>query len=145
MAAEHVERIGARIRQRREELGLSRDAVARQMSGTTNGNAVYRWEKGKHEPRPEALEDLARVLDVSVAYFYVDQPDKSAGTPDLMRQFETNDAPPWAREILEKLEDIALEVAYVKLHVDVLAARVQVEQPRRTRAPQTKPAKKKAA
>lgn len=82
MAAEHVERIGNRIRERREELGLSRDDLAREMPGKTNGNAIYRWEKGLHEARPDALEALATALDVPVSYFYVDQPDKSE-TPDL--------------------------------------------------------------
>jgi transcriptional regulator with XRE-family HTH domain len=81
MAAEHVERIGQRIRERREELGLSRDDLARKMPGKTNGNAIYRWERGRHEARPDALEALADALDVPVAYFFVDEPDRAV-TPD---------------------------------------------------------------
>lgn len=82
MAAEHVEKIGARIRQRREELGMSRDDLAREMPGKTNGNAIYRWEKGLHEARPDALEAVAQALNVDVAYFYVDQP--KGPTPDVL-------------------------------------------------------------
>lgn len=82
MAAEYLERMGARIRQRREEMELSRDEVARRMAGKTNGNAIYRWEKGEHRPHDDTLEELANVLEVSVSYFFADEP--SEDTPDLM-------------------------------------------------------------
>ena len=59
MAAEYLERMGARIRSRREELGMSRSEVARQMPGKTNEQAVYRWENGKNRPHDDTLEALA--------------------------------------------------------------------------------------
>lgn len=83
MASEYLERMGERIRARREELGLSRSDVARQMPGKTNENAIYRWEGGKHRPHDDALEALAQVLDVPVRYFLADEPDKTV-TPDLV-------------------------------------------------------------
>lgn len=82
MAAEYLERMGARMRQRREELELSRDEVARRMAGKTNGNAIYRWERGEHRPQDDTLEELAKALEVTVAYFFVDEPEP--GTGDLM-------------------------------------------------------------
>src|SRR4051812_45219376 len=74
MAVEYLERMGARMRERREELGLSRDLVAREMGGLTTGNQIYRWETGRHQAGPEALERLAGVLKVDVAYFMGDGP-----------------------------------------------------------------------
>lgn len=75
MAAAYLERMGERIRTRREELGLSRGEVARRMPGKTNENAIYRWEKGLHRANPDALEALAQVLDVPVAHFMAPSPD----------------------------------------------------------------------
>lgn len=82
VAAEYLERLGERIRERREELRLTREEVARAMPGKTSGNQVYRWEKGLHQPGPENLQALAGVLRVEVSYFLVAAP--AAGTPDLM-------------------------------------------------------------
>lgn len=72
MAAEYLERMGARIRARREALGLSRADVAREMPGKTNENAVYRWENGLHRPQDDTLEALATVLRCDVAAFFLD-------------------------------------------------------------------------
>jgi transcriptional regulator with XRE-family HTH domain len=93
MAAEHVERIGKRIRQRRLELKrdkgdeYTQDGVARQIGGKTTGTAVSRWERALHQPSGKNLEDLARVLEVDVAYFYAapvdDEPERGGETPDL--------------------------------------------------------------
>lgn len=79
MAAAYLKRMGERIRERREELGLSRADVARAMPGKTNENAIYRWEKGQHRPNDDALEALAKALDVNVAYFHADD-GASVGT-----------------------------------------------------------------
>lgn len=79
MAAEHVERMGRRIREQREALGLSRDELARKMGDATNGNAIYRWEKGTVRPGAEKLELLAKALGVPVAHFMVEAPE---GAPE---------------------------------------------------------------
>lgn len=81
MAAAYLQRMGERLRARRDELGLSRSDVARQLPGKTNENAVYRWEKGQHRPNDDTLEALAGVLKTTVSYFLTDEPEKSA-TPD---------------------------------------------------------------
>lgn len=83
MAAAHVERIGRRIRERREELGLSQLDVARELSGKVDANQVSRWERGQHRPREDTLEDLSEVLGVEVAYFMSDAPTSSSGTPSI--------------------------------------------------------------
>lgn len=86
MASAYLERMGERIRNRREELHLSRAEVARRLPGKTNENAVYRWENGKHRPNDDTLQALANVLDTSMTYFLADEAVDEA-TPDLMATF----------------------------------------------------------
>lgn len=86
MAAEYVERIGARIRERREALHLSRRDVVRRMDSRNSENDLYRWEIGKHRPSDGALESLAVALDVPVSYFFTSDTESEATslrTPDL--------------------------------------------------------------
>jgi transcriptional regulator with XRE-family HTH domain len=116
MAAEYLERLGNRLREKREELGLSRPEVARRMPGKTTENQVYRWEKGLHRPHDDALEALAGILGESVGYFLAAAPDKTQ-TPDLMATVTGADDDRLAR-IEEKLEaaeaqreDLAAQIA----------------------------------
>lgn len=80
MAAAYLERMGTRIRARREELGLSRGELARSMPGKVNENQIYRWEKGLHRPQDGALEALAVALKVpDASYFLAPSPEDGAG------------------------------------------------------------------
>ena len=90
VAAEFLTRTGERLRERREEMGLSRGEVARKMPGKVSENQIYRWEKGQHQPNPDTLEELAKVLERDVYYFMSPPPDDEASreTPD---PFATND------------------------------------------------------
>jgi transcriptional regulator with XRE-family HTH domain len=81
MAAEHVRALGERIRVRREELGMTQDEVARQMSGTVDGQRISKWERGENRPRDESLEDLARVLKTTPEALLA--PAAKMETPDL--------------------------------------------------------------
>lgn len=81
MAREHVKLIGRRIRERRKELGIGPTELARRLPGKVDTQQLYRWERGVHRPNDDTLESLARVLEVSVGYFFADEPDKTA-TPD---------------------------------------------------------------
>jgi transcriptional regulator with XRE-family HTH domain len=78
MAAEYLAAMGAKIRERREELGMTQDEVAREMPGKVTGNRVSLWERGRHRPHDDSLEALARVLRVPVSYFMASAPDKGA-------------------------------------------------------------------
>ena len=50
MASLHAERIGERIRERRDELGLTQTALARQLPGHVEGAQVSRWGRGAGRP-----------------------------------------------------------------------------------------------
>ena len=105
MAAEYLERMGERIRARREEMGLSQDALAALLPGSTNGQRVSLWELGKHRPHNDSLEALARVLKVDVAYFMAPEAEKDNGTPDLFPVPTNDDIEPRLAKIEELLKE----------------------------------------
>lgn len=58
-----VDSIGARVRRKRRELGLSQEALARQMG--VSKNTVARWETDLHPPTGENLANLADKFGVT--------------------------------------------------------------------------------
>ncbi|WP_054748790.1 helix-turn-helix domain-containing protein [Lentilactobacillus rapi] len=63
-----AETIGQRIKAKRIELGLTQSEVAEKLFVTQQ--TVARWEGDKHLPPITALEDLAKLFGVDVAYFF---------------------------------------------------------------------------
>jgi len=51
------------LRSRREKLGLSRAALAKQIA--VDGMTVYRWEVGLRSPSLEMIDRLAEALGIS--------------------------------------------------------------------------------
>jgi transcriptional regulator with XRE-family HTH domain len=107
VAAEFLERMGDRIRERRENLGYSRSDVARLMPGKTSENQVYRWEKGLHQPNPDTLQALAEALDCAVSDLMSPTPDKSA-TPDLFAVSDDEDGQ--LQRIEERLDEVNAKI-----------------------------------
>lgn len=103
MAAEMAMRIGARIRQRREELDLTQEDVARLMPGKTAGNQVSRWERGTNRPGDAQLAHLATALGVDVSYFMV--PEKTEEPPDVAGRLSISE------RRLDRLETAVAELA----------------------------------
>jgi transcriptional regulator with XRE-family HTH domain len=60
--------VGARIRQRRIEVGLSQRRFA-EMLGITNG-LLYKYERGLNRIRVSMLYEIAWKLEVPIVYFY---------------------------------------------------------------------------
>jgi transcriptional regulator with XRE-family HTH domain len=52
---------GARIKTRREELGLSREYLAGAV-GPVTLSTVYRWEQSRNAPNRETMQKIADVL-----------------------------------------------------------------------------------
>lgn len=112
MAREHVLRIGARIKNRREELGLSQKQVADRMPGVAvDGNYISRWERGVVKPGDEHMDSLAKALETSVAGLLTDPPDKSK-TPDLSR------GP-------SELDQMRAELAATRVEIGTLATQLE--------------------
>jgi transcriptional regulator with XRE-family HTH domain len=64
------EQIGQKIRELREQAGLSQGALADKLGEAAN--TVSRWETGKYKVMPEDLDKLARHFKVSITLFFPD-------------------------------------------------------------------------
>lgn len=75
MVANDEPNVGSRIRERREQLGLSlREIAAR--SGLSL-NAISRIERGDNSPTVASLQLIAGALGVSITEFFVTQPEQT--------------------------------------------------------------------
>lgn len=64
------EELGGRVRQAREELGLSQTELGRLLTRHRTHAAVSDMERGKVRFDAEELEELAAILNRDVSYFY---------------------------------------------------------------------------
>lgn len=81
--ADDLRNFGARIRQAREEAGLTLREVAAQLDKSVD--AIGRYESGSRAPRITELPVLARTLKVPISYFFgEDAPDITEN--DLIRE-----------------------------------------------------------
>lgn len=109
MAGELAQQIGARIRQRREELGLKQgELAARFDSDAINNQRISDWERGVHRPSDRYMEQLAVALEKDVSWFY--SGDAVGQTPDLMGSLAINDATQLDR-IEAKLDELLSRTA----------------------------------
>src|ERR687893_2307255 len=73
-------RVGARLRLRRNMLGLSQERLGEAIRLTFQ--QVQKYERGANRIGASRLYELSRVLDVSVSFFFDDMPaDPDAITP----------------------------------------------------------------
>jgi Zn-dependent peptidase ImmA (M78 family)/transcriptional regulator with XRE-family HTH domain len=66
-----------RLVEARDSRGLSQVALAELINRTSS--SISRWEAGGQSPEPEALDALARTLNLPVAFFMRAQPDHGSG------------------------------------------------------------------
>jgi transcriptional regulator with XRE-family HTH domain len=69
--------VGLRIRLRRNLLNMSQERLAESLGVTFQ--QVQKYERGVNRVGASRLWDLARVLDVPIAFFYDDMPDALSG------------------------------------------------------------------
>ena len=104
-------KIGARIVEIRNRLGLSQSELARRVNALRS--TVYGWEVGKSKPEDQAMIDVARVLGTSISYLY-GETDDPRPAPD----WRNGSGPSNAQEA--KLAEIAARVALVQLDLQAL-------------------------
>jgi transcriptional regulator with XRE-family HTH domain len=116
MALEHVEKRARRIKERREELGLTQEQVAERMQEAhmarqpdadpdrTRGQMVSDWERAVNDPRGYKLELLAEALGWTVADLEADQPNDDK---DLLGQLSNGELP---AEVVQAVERLRLEL-----------------------------------
>lgn len=84
MASQHAERIGGRIRARREEMGLKQRQLADLIpSDAVDNQRISDWERGVNMPSARYMEMLADALQRPIAWFH-EEAGEPQDTPDLM-------------------------------------------------------------
>jgi transcriptional regulator with XRE-family HTH domain len=121
--AKEAAQIGGRIRELREEKGLSQRSLADLLPGSTQGTDVSRWERGQHVPNTGTLEHIAEVLDTSIADLRSGPRPERGPTPDVLGKLDGGSSQ--LDQIEETLEELVQSMA-------TLAAAVAELQPTST-------------
>jgi transcriptional regulator with XRE-family HTH domain len=105
MASEQAARIGARIRERREELGIETQRELADLIDvrTITNQVISNWERGTVKPGDENMRRLATALQVEQSYFY-EEPEKES--PDLMEVLSASARDEQLGRIEEKLDKL---------------------------------------
>ena len=96
---------GARVRQARERRGLSQDELAELIH--KDQRAISEYENGKRRLAAVDLPLLARVLDVSLLYFFEDDVNVHDLDRTLLEQF--HELTPQAKRLLIKIAKVVLD------------------------------------
>ena len=82
---------GEKLRQRRDELGLTQEEMGANISSELSRQAVSKWERDEAYPEVEKLLVIATELDISLDALFVDElaylkRNKNSG-PDLEKTY----------------------------------------------------------
>jgi transcriptional regulator with XRE-family HTH domain len=108
--------VGQRVRQRRTLLGMSQEKLAEAIGLTFQ--QVQKYERGANRVGSSRLFDLARVLDVPIAYFFEEmEANVAAKSPSRLMGVSESKLQPYAAEPdpLAKRETLELVRAYYKI------------------------------
>jgi len=110
--------VGGRLRLRRNLLGLSQEQLGK-ASGLTF-QQIQKYERGANRMGASRLFQLARLLDVPVAWFFESLPAKitssrPAGFSDSSKQAPLEGGPPAQDEMLQRRETAELLRAWYKI------------------------------
>jgi len=108
--------VGQRVRQRRTLLGMSQEKLAEAIGLTFQ--QVQKYERGANRVGSSRLFDLARVLDVPIAYFFEDmEANVAAKSPSRLMGVSESKLQPYTVEPdpLAKRETLELVRAYYKI------------------------------
>jgi transcriptional regulator with XRE-family HTH domain len=103
-------RVGARLRLRRNMLGLSQEKLGEAIGLTFQ--QVQKYERGANRIGASRLHELSRVLDVPVSFFFDDTDPVRA---PAMGGFAEPPAEAFESELLRKPETIELVQAYLAI------------------------------
>lgn len=120
MASEQAAQIGARLRERREELGLTRRQLSRRMEGLATENDLYRWESGLHKPQDDTLAAIATALDRDYAWAVGISPN--GGPPQLSEVLGGEE--PGAAQIADRLSQLEEQVRLLRVETAARDAEV---------------------
>ncbi len=105
---------GERVWQRRKLLRMTQTDLGDALDLTFQ--QVQKYESGTNRIGAGRLYDLARVLDVSIDYFFVDMPTAVAAiSPATKRRGKAKKLPDYEPDIMVKRETLELVRAYFKI------------------------------
>jgi transcriptional regulator with XRE-family HTH domain len=107
--------VGSRVRFRRMLLGMSQERLGERLGLTFQ--QVQKYEKGVNRIGASRLFELARVLGVSVNFFYDDAPDHMAppAVPASVPGFAEMPAETYAADFLSSREGLELNKAFARI------------------------------
>jgi transcriptional regulator with XRE-family HTH domain len=106
--------VGSRIRLRRTLLGMSQERLADAIGLTFQ--QVQKYERGANRVGSSRLFDLARVLDVAVAYFFEEMaPGLQDKTPSKLMGLARPQVVDYEPDPMAKRETLELVRAYYKI------------------------------
>ena len=100
--------VGARVRMRRKDLGLSQEALAETIGLTFQ--QVQKYERGTNRISASKLYEIGRTLKVPLAFFYDDYTDNPAD-PDFVESASERSV----SDFLTTAEGIELSAVFPKL------------------------------
>lgn len=106
--------VGSRVRLQRMLLGMSQEKLGEQLGLTFQ--QIQKYEKGINRIGASRLYELAKVLGVSVQFFYEDAPGEySDKRPSTTAGFSERPADSYVVDFLSSREGIELNKAFVKI------------------------------
>lgn len=101
--------VGARIRLRRNMIGLSQEKLGESLGITFQ--QIQKYEKGMNRVGASRLQAIANILNVPVTFFFDDMPGQS----DKPRGFEEENETTYVVGFLNSSEGIQLARAFAKI------------------------------
>ncbi|MEZ5804890.1 MAG: helix-turn-helix transcriptional regulator [Rhizobiaceae bacterium] len=102
--------VGARIKLRRNMLGMSQEKLGESLGITFQ--QVQKYEKGTNRVGASRLQDIASILSTPVAFFFEDAPNRESTSMPLRAE----EAPgAMAMEFCSTAEGLALNRAFIKI------------------------------
>ena len=105
--------VGKRVRMRRALLGMSQTKLGDAIGLTFQ--QVQKYERGANRIGSSRLYDIARVLDVQVAFFFEEMPDEVADSSPAQRRRMAEERPSYDLDPIAKRETLELVRAYYKI------------------------------
>ena len=115
--------VGARVRLRRTLLGMSQEKLGEALGLTFQ--QVQKYERGANRIGASRLYDLARVLDVTVSYFFEEMHDDTMAASPRHMVRATEDPPEFEGNLLAQRETLELVRAYYRISDPQVRERVQ--------------------
>jgi transcriptional regulator with XRE-family HTH domain len=102
--------VGSRVRLRRTMLGMSQEKLGEHLGITFQ--QIQKYEKGANRIGASRLQEIARVLNTPVSFFFEDAPNSAVGGKQGFSEAEPSD---YVVDFLSSSEGLQLNRAFIKI------------------------------